>query len=83
MAIEQVSLEQVLHLARQLSPLEKVKLIEQVIPDLENHLSPQGTPRRPLRSVYGLCADLGAAPSAEDIDEMRQEVFSDFVEKDI
>ncbi|MBM3237215.1 hypothetical protein FJZ31_13060 [Candidatus Poribacteria bacterium] len=34
--------------------------------------------KRPLRSAYGICADLGPAPSAEEIDEMRREVFKNF-----
>jgi hypothetical protein len=76
MGKDTISLEQVVALARQLSPIDKIKLIERVIPDLEDHLRVP-SPGRPLRSVYGLCADLGSAPSAEDIEAMRREVFKD------
>ncbi len=39
--------------------------------------------QRPLRSLYGALADLGPAPSAEDIDEMRQEAWANFPADDI
>ncbi len=68
--------EEVLRLARQLSPLDKLRLIEGVIPDLE--LTLQKVPRGPLRSSYGALADLGPAPSAEEIDEVRREMWGNF-----
>ena len=71
MAQERVTLEQVLTLAKQLTPLEKVQLIENVMPDLKASLQAVSVSRRSLRSAYGICADLGSAPSAEDIDEIR------------
>jgi hypothetical protein len=37
-------------------------------------------PNRPLKSGWGLCADLGPAPSAEEIDENRAEMFRGFGE---
>ena len=90
---ESVTLDQVLRQAKQLTSLEKVQLIEQVLPDLEasfdsvsvNKLkeAKSRTDRRPLRSTYGICADLGPAPSAEDIDEMRQEVFKNFPKEEV
>ena len=39
--------------------------------------------QRPLRSLYGALADLGPAPSAEDIDEMRREAWANFPADDI
>ena len=80
---EIVTLEHVLKLARQLTPLEKVQLIEQVVPDLEAPLEALGKGRRPLRSARGICADLGPAPSAEEIDEVRREMFNNFPREDI
>ena len=77
MKLESVTLDQALSLAKQLTPLEKVQLIEKIIPDLEASLeaASMGAPAtgRFLRSVYGLCADLGPAPTSEDIDEIRSE----------
>ena len=79
-----VTLDQVVSLARQLSALEKVRLIERHAPDIERDLSRQeGGQKRPLRSLLGLCADLGTAPSAEDIDEIRQEMWAGFPRGDI
>ena len=66
-----VTLEQVVSLARQLPPLEKIRLIEQMAPEIERDMLSQ----RPLKrkSLLGLCADLGPAPSAKEIDEIRLE----------
>lgn len=44
-------------------------------------LAREGAPsHRPLKSDWGLCADLGLAPSAEEIDENRAEMFRGFGE---
>ena len=68
-----VTLDHILKLAKQLSPLEKVRLIERVAPDLEAPL--EAASATTLQSAYGICADLGHAPSAEDIDETRTEAL--------
>ena len=83
MAPEQTTLEQVVEFARQLTPREKAQLIAQIIPDVEAMLAQVDAGRKPLRSVYGLCRDLGPAPSADDIDEARQELCKDFPRTDI
>ncbi len=83
MTPEQMTLEQVVEFARQLTPREKAQLIAQIIPDVEAMLAQVDTKRKPLRSVYGLCHDLGPAPSANDIDEARQELFKNFPRTDI
>jgi len=74
-----VTLEEVLFLARQLPSLDKVRLIERIAPDIERDIR-QG---QPLRSLLGLCADLGPTPSAEDIDEVRREMWKNFPREDI
>jgi hypothetical protein len=78
---ETVTLEQVISLARQLPPLEKIRLIEQMAPEIERDMLSQ----RPLKlkSLLGLCADLGPAPSAQEIDEIRREMWADFPREDI
>ena len=82
MKSESPTLEQALSLARQLTPIEKVQLIEKIIPDvaasLEAATVDSSTVRQPLRSVHGLCADLGKAPTAEMIDENRREFLDNF-----
>jgi len=75
------TLEQVVSLARQLPPVEKIRLIERLVPEIERDMLGQRPPRR--KSLLGLCADLGPAPSAEDIDEIRHEMWADFPREDI
>ena len=75
------SLEEVVALAKQLTPVDKLRLLEQVMPDLEATL--RATQKMPLRSSYGALADLGAAPSAEEIDEVRREMWKNFPRDDI
>ena len=78
---EAATLEQVVSLARQLPPLEKIRLIERMVPEIERDMLDQRPPRR--KSLLGLCADLGPAPSAEDINEIRHEMWADFPREDI
>ncbi|XWK87069.1 MAG: hypothetical protein U7127_23110 [Phormidium sp.] len=76
-----MKLQEVLHLAKQLSPVDKVRLIQELTPDIERELvANQITPRK---SLWGLCADLGQAPSADEIDEARREEWANFPRKDI
>jgi len=78
---ESVTLEQVISLARQLPPLEKIRLIEQMAPEIERDMLSQRPFKR--KSLLGLCADLGPAPTAEEIDEIRREMWADFPRDDI
>ncbi|MBW4506507.1 MAG: hypothetical protein KME64_08360 [Scytonematopsis contorta HA4267-MV1] len=76
-----MTLEEVLNLANKLSPLDKVRLIERITPDIKQELITKSmTPRQ---SLWGLCADLGKAPSAEDIDEVRSQEWANFPREDI
>lgn len=74
-------LENLIKQAMALSPLDKVRLVEQIAATLERDLS--ATEKQLLPSLYGLCADLGSAPSAEEIEEVRQEVWRKFPHEDI
>lgn len=65
---------------KQMSPVDKARLIERVAVDIEGELMP--TPSTPRKSLWGLCADLGPAPSAEDIDEARREEWLNLPRKD-
>jgi hypothetical protein len=70
----EVTLEQVLTLAQQLRPVDQSRLVIHLAPKVELFLNQvEGRDafqvRQPLR---GLFSDLGAAPSAEDIDEVQQ-----------
>jgi len=66
-------LEMVIAQAITLSPLEKVRLVEEVMATLEHDL--KGSDQQPRRSLLGVLAHLGPAPSAEDIDEARREMW--------
>ena len=75
-----VTLDQVLALARRLPPVDQARLVARLAPMVERVLdqaepSSTAAPRTPLR---GLLADLGPAPSAEAIDEVRREVWASF-----
>ena len=76
-----VTLEHVVSLARRLPSLGKIRLIEQMAPEIERDILRQ----RPVRqkSLLGLCADLGPAPSAEEIDEIRHEMWAGFPREDV
>jgi len=75
-----LSYEDVLEAARNLAADERERLIEEL------GVYPPSSPaadRTPKRSLLGLVADLGPAPSAEDIDEIRQEMWANFPRDDI
>jgi len=75
-----VQFEEIVTMAMQLSPLEKIRLVERLAETLQQDLiMPQSI--RP--SLYGILADLGPSPSAEEIDEIRREVWGNFPREDI
>ncbi|MEM9274153.1 MAG: hypothetical protein AAGA80_14485 [Cyanobacteria bacterium P01_F01_bin.143] len=76
-----MTLQEVLKLAKQLSPIDKVRLIKQITPELEQELSQQT--QQPTKSLWGLCQELGRAPSAEEIDQTRNEEWGNFPREDI
>ena len=63
-----------------LSPQEKIRLITRLANTLEHDLEGVAHQRQ---SLYGLCADLGAVQSAQDIDEARRVVWGNFPRGDI
>jgi hypothetical protein len=77
-----VSLKEVIRLAKQLSTVDKVRLIQQIAPDIERELTDKLS-NFPRQSLWGLCADLGNAPSAEEIDVARSEEWASFPREDI
>jgi hypothetical protein len=69
MNIEQAVLERL----RQL-PVDK----QQQLLDFAEFLSQKTTPKTPLRTVRGLCADLKVDITEEDIAQARQEMWGNF-----
>ncbi|MBI4769780.1 MAG: hypothetical protein HY784_05025 [Chloroflexi bacterium] len=74
-------LDQVTKLAEKLPVIDKVRLIERIAPQIEHDL--QGRQPAQRRSLWGLCADLGVAPSGEVIDQARSEEWVSFPREDI
>lgn len=73
------ALTQALDLALNLSPLDKVRLVEQLMATLEQELAEPM--KKPRTSLYGLWADLQI--SSEDLNEMRQQVWNSFPREDL
>lgn len=71
-----IDLPRILELTQGLSLLDKVRLVERMMPQIEHELA--SIAKTPKRSLLGICADLGPAPSAETIDEARREMWRNF-----
>jgi hypothetical protein len=82
MATQEPTFEQVLRLVKQLTPGQKLRLIEAIVPDLEEPLQRAEGGEKPLRSLYGLWKDFGINISAEEIDTARREMWGNFPRKD-
>jgi hypothetical protein len=80
MPTQPVTVEQVIDMIKQLPPRDRLRVVSQVLPELEQEL-PVGP--RPRKSLRGLCADLGPAPSAEEIDQARREAWASFPREDV
>jgi hypothetical protein len=76
-----VTLAEILDMVTQLSLVDKVRLIERVAPQIEQELLVK--PSKPRKSLYGLWSDLGPAPSADEIDQIRREEWANFPRNDI
>ncbi|MEP6490232.1 hypothetical protein NDI43_27740 [Microcoleus vaginatus GB2-A3] len=74
-----MTFEAVLNLVKHLSLPEKLRLIKWIVPEIKRELVVRPAPRK---SLWGLCADLGIAPSAADIDEARNEEWANFPRED-
>ncbi len=79
-----VSLDAVLTLVKQLSPIDQVRLIAHIASLLEQALAgTQSQSASARQDGWGALAHLGPAPSAEDIDEARREAWATFPREDI
>jgi hypothetical protein len=74
-----VTLEEALDLVKQLSPLDKARLIERIVPDIERELkAARSTPRKSLRGLWQ-----GLDITEEEIAEARREMWGNFPREDI
>lgn len=83
MTATEITFEQVFKMARRLRPVDQARLVARLAPNMERlaeqvEISTSTRPRTPLR---GLLADLGPAPSAEEIDEIQREMWASFGEE--
>ena len=74
MTLEQTIIDAV----RGLSPDQQRDLLEHV-----NRLRNKPVPTKPKKSIKGLWADLGVSISAEDIDDLRRQMWKDFPSSDV
>jgi hypothetical protein len=74
-----VTLEEVLASVRELSPVDKARLIERIVPDIERELKrARPTERRSLRGLWR-----GLEITEKDIAEARREMWGSFPREDI
>jgi hypothetical protein len=73
--------ERVISLVRELPAPDQERLIEEIRASLRRERSESH--KQPLPSLYGTFADLGSAPSSEDIDEARREMWGNFPREDV
>lgn len=76
---ETITLKQVLQLANQLSPVDKVRLIENIAPQIKRELSGGNYSER--RSLRGLWR--GVNITSEEIAQLREEMWGNFPREDI
>jgi hypothetical protein len=69
----------VLEMLRKLPPRERLKVISQALPEIEQSLPEKNKPHKSMR---GLWKDLPPSVSAEEIDEARRDLWKDFPRED-
>lgn len=74
-----VTLDEALIIVRQLSAVDKARLIERIAPDIERDLRvARSMPRKSLRGLWR-----GLKISEDEIDRARQEMWGNFPREDI
>jgi hypothetical protein len=80
MSTSELSFDEVLALARRLGPVDQARLAARLAPMMDHVLarmeSPEAACSQP--SLRGLLSDLGPAPSGEDIEDIRREMWPTF-----
>ncbi len=80
MVTKLLSLEELMEFADHLSAREKAQLAEHLVASLARELN--DVPPTPRRSLLGILAEFGPAPSDEEIAEARREMWGNFGEGD-
>lgn len=79
-----MNLQEVLNQAKQLSPVDKVRLIQQLSFDLENELRDRPSTSQqqhwtpPAQSNWDMSANMEQRPSAPDMDQARWDEWANF-----
>lgn len=73
--------QQIMVMVATLSLVEKIRLAQRILEMLGHDLD--GMTPSPRRSLLGVLADTGEAPSAAEIDEARREMWGNFPRDDI
>jgi len=81
MATEDVTFEDVLERAEKLPLPDRARLIAQLATTMKFELA--ATQSQPRTQLFGRFAHFGPAPSAEEIDEVRREMWANFPREDI
>jgi hypothetical protein len=76
---EAVTLDEALAFVRQLSPVDKARLIERMVPDIEREL--RAARAVPYVSLRGLWRGLDI--TEDEIDQAREEMWSEFPREDV
>jgi hypothetical protein len=77
-----VTLDQVLALARRLRPIDQARLVARLVPAMEQmFIEPQEHITHP--PLRGLLGNVGHAPSEIDITEVQKEMWATFAEEGI
>jgi hypothetical protein len=72
--------QDVLEMLRKLPPRERLKVIYQALPEIEQSMSEKA---HAYKSLRGLWKDLLLSVSEKDIDDARREIWKDFPREDI
>jgi hypothetical protein len=81
---QSATIDMAVEILQQLSPQEFLKVISIVSPEVEHKLQqPEPGLNLECEPLYGLWKDLGFDVTAEDIDEVRKEVWKNFPREDI
>jgi hypothetical protein len=80
---DDVTFQQVLLLAQRLQPVDQARLVARLAPKVEWVLDQVASPAlsQPPMPLRGLLADLGPAPSAEEIDDVQREMWATFAQE--
>lgn len=82
-AHDAAEVEAITALVLRLTPVQRIRLVERVLRTLEQDLSGRSARIQAWTPLRGALADLGPAPSEEEIDAARRDAWSNFPHDDV